>query len=175
MQSAKRLANRRAAVDAWASAPHAFEESHDCRRAARDPAERAAMSIPYRLRAIKSVTGQMLHEPKEKRQVSFVDPLFIEREDEIASIGMQKIIGILNPFGNSFQGKNVAQIIAGKKASEVRLADFGIDSHDVSARLNARAAGPRRALVLATPMREVKRPPAIALGLSARRALSVRK
>src|ERR1700720_2700372 len=80
----------------------------------------------------------MLHERKEKRKVSFVDPLFIEREDEIAGIGVQKIIGILNPFGNSFQGTNVAKIIVAKKASEVRLVDFGIDSHGASARLNAR-------------------------------------
>src|ERR1700730_8866355 len=111
----------------------------------------------------------MLHEPKEKRQVSFVDSLFIEREDEIASLGVQKIIGILNPFGNSFQGKNVAKIIVAKKASEVRLVDFGIDSHGASARLNARAADPRRALVLATPMQEVKRSSAIVLGLAAPR------
>src|ERR1700731_2348771 len=110
----------------------------------------------------------MLHEPKEKRQVAFIDPLFIEREDEIARIGVQKIIGILNPFGNSFQGKNVTKIIVAKKASKVRLIDFGIDSHGASARLNARAADPRRALLLATPMQEVKRSPAIVLGLAPR-------
>src|SRR5580704_8525910 len=76
----------------------------------------------------------MLHEPKEKRQVSFVDPLFIEREDEIAGVGVQEIIGILNPFGDPLQGKNVAEIIVGKKAGEVRLIDFGINSHGASAR-----------------------------------------
>ena len=57
----------------------------------------------------------MLHEPKEKRQVSFVDPLFIERDDEIAGLGVQELIGILNSFGNPFQGKNVAEIISAKK------------------------------------------------------------
>src|ERR1700732_2001797 len=80
----------------------------------------------------------MLHEPKEKRQISFVDPLFIERENEIAGVGVQKIIRILNPFGNPFQGKNVAKIIVAKKAGEVRLIDFGINSHGASARLNTR-------------------------------------
>jgi hypothetical protein len=99
----------------------------------------------------------MLHEPKKKRQVSFVDPFFIEREDEIAGVGVQKIIGILNPFGNSFQGQHVAKIIVAKKAGKIRLVDFGIDSHGASARLNTHAADPRRALVLATSMREVKR------------------
>src|ERR1700730_17525891 len=103
----------------------------------------------------------MLHEPKEKRQVSFVDPLFIEREDEITSIGVQNIIGILNPFGNSFQGQHVAKIIVAKKAGKIRLVDFGINSHGASARLNRRAVGPRRGLVLATPMQEVKRERAI--------------
>src|ERR1700730_6304843 len=86
----------------------------------------------------------MLHEPKEKRQVAFVDPLFIECEDEIAGIGVQKIIGILNPFGNSFQGKNVAKIIVAKKVSKVRLVDFGIDSHGAPARLNARGRAAAR-------------------------------
>ena len=57
----------------------------------------------------------MLHEPKEKRQVFRVDPLFIEREDEVAGVGVQKIIGILNPFGDPFQGKNVAEIIVARK------------------------------------------------------------
>ena len=82
---------------------------------------------------------------------------------------MQKIIGILNPCGNSFQGKNVTKIIVAKKASKVRLVDVGIDSHGASAGLNARAADPRRALLLATPMQEIKRSPAIALGLAAPR------
>jgi hypothetical protein len=103
----------------------------------------------------------MLHEAKEKRQVSFVDPLFIEREDEIACVGVQKIIGILNPFGNPFQSKNVAEFIVAKKAGKIRLIDFCINSHGASARLDTRAAGPRRALVLATPMQEVKRSRAI--------------
>src|SRR2546430_16313970 len=98
MQSAKRLANRRAAVDAWASAPHAFEKSHDYRRAARDPAERAAVSVPYRLRAIKSVTGQMLHEPKEKRQGFFVDSVFLRGGEEIGCSGVPKNNGNFNPF-----------------------------------------------------------------------------
>ena len=60
----------------------------------------------------------MLHEPKEERQVSFVDPLLVKREDEVAGLDVQKIIGILNPFGDSFQGQNVAKIIIGKKAGE---------------------------------------------------------
>src|ERR1700736_5843356 len=99
----------------------------------------------------------MFHEPKEKRQGSFVDPLFIEREDEIAGVGVQKIIGILNPFGNSFPGQHEDKIIVAKKAGKIRLVDFGIDSHGASARLNTRAADPQRALVLATPKQEVKR------------------
>src|ERR1700737_952149 len=103
------------------------------------------------------MTGQMLHQPKEKRQGSFVGPPFIEREDEIAGVGVQKIIGILNPFGDPFQGKYVAEIIVAKKAGEVRLIDFGINSHGASARLNMRAADPRAPLVLAPPMQEVKR------------------
>src|ERR1700730_750486 len=111
----------------------------------------------------------MLHERKEKRQVAFIDPLFIERKDEIARIGVQKIIGILNPCGNSFQGKNMTKIIVAKKASKVRLVDFGKDSHGASAGLNARAADPRRALLLATPIQEVKRSPALVLGLAAPR------
>jgi hypothetical protein len=37
---------------------------------------------------------------------------------------VQDIIGILDPFGNSFQGQNVAKIIVAKKAGGVRLIDF---------------------------------------------------
>ena len=70
---------------------------------------------------------------------------------------MQKIIGILNPFGNSFQGQHVAKIIVAKKAGKIHLVDFGVDSHGASARSNPRAADPQRALVLAIPMQEVKR------------------
>jgi len=99
----------------------------------------------------------MLHESEEERQVSLINPLFIERQDEVAGIDVQDIIGILNPFGNSFQGQNVAKIIIGKKAGKLRFIDFGVNSHGASARSNKGAAHPRRTFLLATPMREVKR------------------
>src|ERR1700737_1353428 len=86
----------------------------------------------------------MLHEPKEKCQVAFIDRFFIEREDEIAGIGVQKIIGILNPFGNSSQGKNGTKKKDAKKGIAGRLVDFGIDSHGAPARLNARGRAAAR-------------------------------
>lgn len=132
MQLGERIADGSATTGTCTSTPNTFEKGHDRRRAPGDPAERTAMSVPHRLRTIQSVSCKVLHQPKEERQVPFVDPLFIKGEDEITGIDVQKIIRILDAFGNAFQGKDMAKIIVAKKASEIRVVDFGVDGHGAS-------------------------------------------
>jgi hypothetical protein len=46
----------------------------------------------------------MLHQPEEKRQVVRRDPLLVERQDEIAALGVDEEIGVLDALGDPLVG-----------------------------------------------------------------------
>jgi hypothetical protein len=57
----------------------------------------------------------MFHEPKKKRQIALGDAPLIEREDEMAALGMNQEIRIFDPFGNAFVGQKCADVVTGKE------------------------------------------------------------
>ncbi len=63
--------------------------------------------------------GQMLHQPEEERQVALGDALFVQREDEIAGVGVHEEIGILHALGDALVGEQLADVVAGEKFGEI--------------------------------------------------------
>ena len=60
----------------------------------------------------------MLHQAKEIGKLSRVYALFIQRQDEIARFCLQRVIGILDTFGNATKGEQFAKRIFGQKGAQ---------------------------------------------------------
>jgi hypothetical protein len=75
----------------------------------------------------------MLHQREKERHVTGGNPLLIERENEVAALGVNQEIGILDALGDALVGQQRAEIVAGQKAREIVGADVGIDRQTYSA------------------------------------------
>ena len=113
--------------------PDAVEKGDDRRGAAGEAAERLAVLRPDRLRAGDAALGEMLHQADEERQVALVHPLFVEREDELAGVGVQQVVGVLDPFGDALEGEDAAEVVASYKSFQRLVGDFSVNGHDASA------------------------------------------
>ena len=114
---------------ARAADPHAVEERHDRGRPPGEPAEHPAVAILDRLRAIEPARGEMFHQSEEERQVVGSDPLLIERQDEIAAIGVQQEVRVLDAFGNALVRQQLAELVAGEAGSQILGRDVRVDGH----------------------------------------------
>src|SRR5260370_15159037 len=92
-------------------------------------AQRVAVATVDRLGADDTVRRQMVHQAEEERQVPGVDALFIEREEVLATRRGQQGVGILDTFGNAFEGVGFADVVFGEEGFKLRVADFRIDRH----------------------------------------------
>ena len=93
--------------------PDAVEKGDDRRGAAAQAAERLAVLRPDRLRAGDAARREMLHQADEERQVALLHPLFVEGENELAGVGVQQVVGVLDPFGDALEGADAAEVVAG--------------------------------------------------------------
>src|SRR5205814_10231623 len=117
--------------------PQAAQESDDRRRASGDFAERAALAIFYRLRTIKTAGGEVLHQRQKERQVGRRYPPLVQGQDEMTLRGVHQKIRILDAFGNSLIGQELADRVTGKKRGEVLCGDVGVDGHGAESRLSS--------------------------------------
>ena len=132
MHSRERLADVPAMTDVGPPNPNPVEEGDDRRRAACEFAERFAGAIAHRLRTGDAAFGQMLHQPDEERQIGGPDPLFVEREDVLASRGAQQEIGVLDALGDPLERNDVADFVQREEVAQRLIRDFGVDSHVLS-------------------------------------------
>jgi hypothetical protein len=84
----------------------------------------------------------MVHQAKEEWQVATLHALLIQRQDEIAALGMNKVVGVLDPFGDALERKQRADIIACQKIGKLLSGDIGIDSHPLLQRSQSAAKPP---------------------------------
>src|SRR5262249_58639787 len=107
-----------------------------------------AFAILHRLRTIEPARGEMLHQSQKERQIVGRDPLLVKREDEIAAIGMQQEVRVLDALGNTLVGQQLAEPVAGEKASQALRSDVGVNGHAATPpaerRATAAAAGKTR-------------------------------
>src|SRR5690606_13507810 len=114
-----------------ATRPEPFKKSDDRGWPAGELPQDPSVARVYRGGAGDGTAGEMLHQPKEEGEISFFHPLFIEREDVAAFGGFQEEIRVFYPFGDTLEGKGLAQVIAGEEGSEFFVGNFRIDGHRV--------------------------------------------
>ena len=75
---------------------------------------RSADAVPpaHRLRTDQPVLGEMLHQADEPGQIVGIDALFIEREEEVAARGAQRVVGVLDALGDAAEGDHGADVVA---------------------------------------------------------------
>ena len=64
----------------------------------------------------------MLHQRDKKGQVVGIDPFFIERQDEIAALGGEQEIRILDPFGDPLAGQHLADVVTRDESPQLVVA-----------------------------------------------------
>ncbi len=142
VQSGQRGADPGAMKRVDAAGPHAGQKGDDCRRPAAQLAQRFAVTRPHRRRAGDAVMRQMVHQPDEKRQILARDPLLVQGQDEIAALGRQQKIRVLDPLGDALARQHLADVVQRDKGAQFIVTDFGIDSH---ALIRALPRGPHSA------------------------------
>src|SRR5215472_10359636 len=71
----------------------------------------------------------MLHQSDEKRQIRGRDAPLVERQDEIAALGGDQEVRVLDAFGDALARQHLADVIKSDKGSEFVIGDIGIDGH----------------------------------------------
>ena len=66
---------------------------------------------------------------QEEGQVLARHPLFVERQDVGAALGLEQVVGILHPLGDALAGDNGTKVVLGEKGREVLVGNFGVDRH----------------------------------------------
>ncbi len=129
MQPGERGADRGAMERLNAARPHSGEEGHQCRRAAAQLAQSDAVPGLDRCRTGDTLCREMLHQSDEKRQILGRNPLFIERQNEIAALGGDEKIRVLDALGDAFARQHLANVVKRDKGSELVIGNIGINGH----------------------------------------------
>src|ERR1019366_8413616 len=133
MQLRQRLSDRGAMRSVRLARPHPFEEIDDRRGPAGERTQRFAAAHLHRLRTDDAVAGEMRHQAEKERQVVFRDALFIQREEEVSSGGMQQEVGILDALGDALVGQQLADVVMAQKLRKLVGGDVGVNRHDLYA------------------------------------------
>src|SRR5262245_27494576 len=134
MQSRQCLANGRAVVRTWPPHPQSIKKRDYRGRSAGHLAKDAAALVLYRLRRSYAASRQMLHQAQKKWKIVFSDPLFIQRQNEIAGAGVHQKIRVLDTLRDALVGEQFADVISGQKAGEIFRRNSGTDRHTASLR-----------------------------------------
>jgi hypothetical protein len=91
-----------------------------------------AALVFHRLRAAQPARGEVRHQAEKERQVAFGDPLFIQRQDEIARTCVQQEIGILDALGDALVGQEFADLVLAQEFPKLIGGDVGVNRHVAS-------------------------------------------
>src|SRR5579862_8930279 len=105
-----------------------------------------------RRRASDAFLREMVHEREEERQVSGVHPFLIERQDEGAALGAEKIVGVLDALGDALAGDRLAKCVVGEEGSELVVGNVGVDCHYATAALAPDACALRTRRIKCEPV-----------------------
>src|SRR4029077_13905707 len=75
--------------------------------------------------------------------------LFIERQDEIAALGGDEEIRVLDTLGNALAGQHFANVVKGDKGPQLVIGDIGINGHRFIAASYHLQSAPGRLVCLA--------------------------
>src|SRR5262245_24905556 len=134
MQARQCLANGRAMVRTWPPNPQSVKKCDDRGRPAGDLAKEGAALVLYRLRTGDAASRQMLHQAQKKWQIVFGDPLFIQRQNEIAGACVHQKIRVLDALRDALGAEKLADVVSGHTAGVIFRRNVGIDGHTGSLR-----------------------------------------
>src|SRR6266851_4058300 len=109
--------------------PDAFQKVDDRRRTAGQRAQRFAVFVLHRLRAIDAVAGQMGHQAEKERQVALGDALLVQRQNKISGRSVQQEIGIFHALGDALVGQQFADVVTAQKLRKLVGGDVGVNRH----------------------------------------------
>ena len=75
-------------------------------------AERAALAVVDRQRAVDAARREMLHQAEEEGQVGRIDALLVEGQDELARLGDEQVVGVLDALGDALDREHGAEVVA---------------------------------------------------------------
>jgi len=90
-----------------------------------------AVAPVHRCRTRDAAPREVLHQRNEEGQILRRDALFVEGQDEIATLGRHEEIRVLDHLGNALAGQHLSEVIEGDKSSELVIGNIGIDGHVV--------------------------------------------
>ena len=114
--------------------PHARQERGDRGMAAAQPTQRHAIAPMHRQRADDAAPGQMLHQAEKPGQVGGVHPLLVQRQDEVARRGAQRVVAVLHALGDAAERDHAADVVVRQEGGQRLVGDLGIDGHARSGR-----------------------------------------
>ena len=104
-----------------------MQERDDRRRPSGKPAQRFAVAVVHRQWAVDAAFGEMLHQAEEEGEVGRVDPLLVEGEDELALLGREQVVGVLDALGDALDREHGAEIVAADEGLELLIGEIGVD------------------------------------------------
>ena len=93
------------------------------------PAERLAGAVVDRRRAGEVLGGEVIHQGEEERQIVRLHPALVERQDVVAGLGLQQVVGVLDALGDALVGEQPPEVVSGEELFELVVADFRVDGH----------------------------------------------
>jgi hypothetical protein len=72
---------------------------------------------------------EMVHQRDKKWQILGRDALLVEGQDEIAALGGQQVIRILDALGDALARQHLTEIVKRHECAQLVIADFRVDCH----------------------------------------------
>ena len=83
----------------------------------------------HRQRADDAALRQMLHQAKEPGQLRRIHALFVQRQNEIARGGAQRVVAVLHTLGDAAERHHAADIVVCQERGQRLVGDLGVDRH----------------------------------------------
>src|SRR5215469_1184593 len=129
MQHAERGADAGAMKRLDAPRPHSGKKGHHRRRAAAQLAQGDPIPRLDGERAGDAVRRQVLHQRDKERQILARHALFVKRQDEVAALGGDEEVRVLDTFCDALAGQHLADVVKRNERSELVICNIGVNGH----------------------------------------------
>jgi hypothetical protein len=107
----------------------AGQEFDQAGRAALQHLDLHAIAIGDRWRHAVARRLQPVEHAEEERQVARVDALFVQRQDEAATGGVDQIIAVLDALGDALGRNQLADVVTREETAQRFRRDLRVDGH----------------------------------------------
>ena len=107
----------------------ALQAVHNRSRFIKQSQQNITLAVGLRVGHCDATLGQVFHQIQIKRQLRMAESLE-HREDILALIGGQKIVGVFNAAADALEGHQVADRELGQQVAGLLFRDFGENGHE---------------------------------------------